>query len=950
MFDLQIKSADYYCSIVWKYRPLSSFLKCLLLISFFLLPQEIKAEDNFVEGEYLMKYHEGLSPVQKHIISSEIGLLQIKDFGQSKSSLVEEYHTKQLDNETIKELLAAGIIEFFEPNFIVHAVSSPNDPHYPQQWGHKNTVQTGGTAGIDIDAELAWGLTTGSEDLVIGVVDSGVLSSHPDLAPNMWTNPFETSNGLDSDGNGIVDDIHGFNSISNSGNATDQNGHGTHCAGVIAGRGNNGTGITGVSWKSKIMSLKFLNAQGSGTLADAIEAIEYAITMKQRGVNIRILNNSWGGASYSYALENVIKSANDNNILFIVAAGNSAADNDNSNFYPANYNVDNVISVAALDHNGNLASFSNYGRNRVHVAAPGVGIYSTHLNNNYANLSGTSMSAPYVSGIAALILSREPNLSAAQLKQRIISSAEPFASLNGLVRSGGMANALRALSASSIPLPPMPTEASYTKRQMNFEYDAILGDRISQADDAYIERSLPFTFKFYDKEYSRIAISTNGRIIPLGNGVNPPASPDFAPTLYPGISPLHHDYLASPNSADGGVWVKEEESKVTITWVVIPYLYAQNSTLEREIRFQAILRPEGNIEFHYLKTSVGNNQLDFGAKASVSILPTVDSSGDPFILSHLTPQAVLLGNTKSIKLSLGRNAEFADIDGDGISDIIVWRPSNGYWYILTSSSNFNFDQHLTYQHGLPGDVPLIGNFDGDNQADMAVWRPSDGVWYLRNSSTQFSEVIAIQWGLHGDIPLVGDFDGDGVSDLTVYRPQTGMFYSLLSSNGYNRNNALHGDASSFKEISLGGIGHDPVIADFTGNGIDEYASIWQLVRFWSVKNANNELLFSLPWGIPGDTPLACDRDGDSRADRFVVRTSPDNHQDWFGVMATGEVELNRFGSRGDIPGCKHNIDSDGKPELMLFRPPTGEWIIKESSNGSIKKIQFGLPGDVPMLK
>jgi len=945
-----MKSADFCCAIFKKYRSLSSFFKSSILIIFILIPLDIKAEEDFVDGEYLMKYHEELSPVQKHIISSEIGLLQIKDFNQSKSILVEEYHSKQLDNETIKELLAAGIIEFFEPNFIVHTALSPNDPHYPQQWGHKNTTQTGGTAGIDIDAELAWGLTTGSEDLVIGVVDSGVLSSHPDLAPNMWINPFETSNGLDSDGNGVADDIHGFNSISNTGNANDENGHGTHCAGVIAGRGNNGNGISGVSWKSKIMSLKFLNAQGSGTLADAIEAIEYAISMKQRGVNIRILNNSWGGASYSSALENVIKSANDNNILFVVSAGNSGADNDNSNFYPANYNVDNVLSVAAIDHNGNLASFSNYGRNRVHVAAPGVGIYSTHLNNNFANLSGTSMSAPYVSGIAALILSREPNLSAAQLKQRIISSAEPLSSLNGLVRSAGMANALRALSASNLPLPPMPTEASYVKKQMNFEYEHVLGVRITQVDDAYIERSLPFAFKFYDKEYSRIAISTNGRIIPLGNGINPPTSPDFAPTLYPGISPLHHDYLASPSSGDGGVWVKEEESKVTITWVVIPYLYAQNSSPEREVRFQVILRPQGNIEFHYLKTDVGNIQLDYGAKASVSILPTVDSSGDPLIISHLTPQTTLLGNSKAMKLSLGRNAEYADIDGDGVSDITIWRPSNGYWHILTSSSNFNFDAQLIYQHGLPGDVPLVGNFDGDNQADIAVWRPTDGVWFLRNSSTNFSQVIAIQWGLNGDIPLVGDFDGDGVSDLTVYRPQTGIFYSLLSGNGFNRNNAIQGATSSFKQISLGGIGNDPVIADFTGNGIDDYATIWQVARFWSVKNANNDLLYILPWGMPGDKALACDRDGDSRADRFVVRTSPDNHEDWFGVMATGEIEINRFGSKGDIPGCKHNIDSDGKPELMLFRPPTGEWIIKHTSNGNTKKIQFGLPGDVPMLK
>jgi subtilisin family serine protease len=303
--------------------------------------------------------------------------------------------------------------QYLEPNAVIKLQATPNDPVFGYQYGLNNTgtvpFDTGvSTADADIDAPEAWDLTTGSSDVVVAVVDSGIDYTHPDLAANMWHNPFEVpGDGIDNDSDGFVDDVYGADFANNDADPFDDNGHGTHVAGTIGAAGNNGVGVAGVNWHVQLMALKFISASGSGASADAIEALNYATAMRQKGVNLKLTNNSWNGGGYEQALRDAIAATNNAGMLFVAAAGNGGSDNvgDNNDTvasYPGNYDLPNVISVASTDRFDKLAASSNYGPATVDLAAPGVDITSTYPANRYVRLSGTSMATPHVSGVAAL--------------------------------------------------------------------------------------------------------------------------------------------------------------------------------------------------------------------------------------------------------------------------------------------------------------------------------------------------------------------------------------------------------------------------------------------------------------------------------------------------------------------------------------------------------------------
>jgi subtilisin family serine protease len=402
--------------------------------------EEEAATPEYVEGEVIVRFKtEGLQAKGITALQDEFGVTNFTSLSAIGMQLWEiSSDTKSI----IEKLNKDDRIEYAEPNFIIKLEATPDDTDFEKLWGLDNTGQTSGTEDADIDALEAWGEITTPKDSVIAVIDTGVDYNHSDLAANMWKNKGETKNGEDDDGNGYVDDVYGYDFHNNDADPMDDHYHGTHVAGTIAAVGNNGEGVIGVNPKGKIMALKFLSAGGSGTIANAIRAVDYAANN-----GAKLSNNSWGcSGCNSSALYDAIRAAGEKGHLFIAAAGNAAHDNDTGNKnYPSSYDLDNIIAVAATDHNDDMASFSSYGLTTVDLGAPGVSIYSTAPGDSYRSLNGTSMATPHVAGAVSLMLSECADLESNVLKKVIMNTADPVASLDGKTVTGGRLNVHQAL-------------------------------------------------------------------------------------------------------------------------------------------------------------------------------------------------------------------------------------------------------------------------------------------------------------------------------------------------------------------------------------------------------------------------------------------------------------------------------------------------------------------------
>jgi subtilisin family serine protease len=379
-----------------------------------------------------------------YLDDQNLGLEVIRGLGLPGQLLV---RTGSADAEVRSYLHEIRGVAYAEPNRVIRRAGVANDPRFGELYGLDNTGQTGGTADADIDAPEAWRYTTGSSSVVVAVIDSGIDYAHQDLVGNIWTNPVEIADdGIDNDGNGFVDDVHGYDFLNDNGSPLDTDGHGTHVAGTIGAVGNNGIGVVGVSWQVSLMALKFMNAAGTGDTAAAIQAVNYATMMRSMyGVNVRVTNNSWGGDTFEQGLVDAINAGGDEGILFVAAAGNSRSDNDAWPVYPTNHDSPFIVSVAATDKADMLASYSNYGATTVDLAAPGDDILSTLPGNAYDIKSGTSMAAPHVSGVAALALARAPHLGVADLKALLLDNVDHLPSLAGKTVTGGRLNAEKAL-------------------------------------------------------------------------------------------------------------------------------------------------------------------------------------------------------------------------------------------------------------------------------------------------------------------------------------------------------------------------------------------------------------------------------------------------------------------------------------------------------------------------
>jgi subtilisin family serine protease len=416
-------------------------------------------EPQFVPDELLVKFKPEVSGELIATLQAQFGLETIKVF--TRTGL---YHLRIRANLTvlqaIERLQQHPAVEYAEPNYIRHLNRTPSDPRFPEMWGLNNTGQTGGTPNADINAPEAWDIQTGSRSIVVAMVDSGMDLAHVDLAANLWTNPGEIpGNGIDDDGNGFIDDVHGWDFRDNDNDPTDTSpacgGHGTHTAGTVGAVGNNAIGVVGVNWQVQLMPLRIFGGLLCTTSdADIIAAIEYYTDF-----GVRVSNNSYGGGGFSRALRDAIRASHS---VFVAAAGNGGLDgagddNDVTPQFPAGYDLGNIIAVAATDHTDKLASFSNFGRKSVDLAAPGVSILSTLPGNSYGLLSGTSMATPHVAGAAALLLAQDSTWTNNEVKWRLLKGANP----KGLpMLTGGRLNvfeALRLKSDVSITVTPLGT-------------------------------------------------------------------------------------------------------------------------------------------------------------------------------------------------------------------------------------------------------------------------------------------------------------------------------------------------------------------------------------------------------------------------------------------------------------------------------------------------------------
>ncbi len=456
--------------------------------------------------------------------------------------------------ETVEEAarcyISSGLVAFAEPDYKLHAAVAPNDPEFSagRQWSLRNIA----APGHDIGAGVGWDTLHDAGNVIVAIVDSGIRYTHDDLAANVWTNPKETAdNNLDDDGNGVVDDVHGFNAIDNSGNVMDDFGHGTHVSGIIGAVGNNGIGISGVAWKVQLMACKFLDNTGDGDTSDAIRCIDYA-----RKNGAQIINASWGGSEYSAALYTAIANARAAGIIFVTAAGNGGGTDseniDNVPLYPACYNLDNIVVVTGTTSSDTLdVSYASYGAMNVDLAAPGTGILSTWngWDGDYHTSSGTSMAAPHVAGALALMKARFTMLNSSQIISRLLATVDVFPALAGKCKTGGRLNLSRALgsdptanfSASQLTGEP-PLAVTFTNltlgatRSVLWEFGD--GTPASTNNDPTHVFAAPGRFNV-----RLTVIGTNGRTNSLDQTIQVTANYDIVPAPYSwneatGLAPL----------------------------------------------------------------------------------------------------------------------------------------------------------------------------------------------------------------------------------------------------------------------------------------------------------------------------------------------------------------------------------------------------------------------------
>jgi subtilisin family serine protease len=781
------------------------FLSTLILILFTIF--SVAASTNkkvSVSDEVLVKFKDGPYSKASADVNREYGAVVIETFDDLGWQRIKLPKGKSA-NRVVAELKNLAEVADVQPNFYYHLLATPNDPQFT----------AAGMYGLSkISAPQAWDLTTGSPNVVVAIIDTGIRYTHEDLSPNMWRNPGEiANNGIDDDNNGFIDDYYGYDFFFNDSDPLDENGHGSHTAGTVGAAGNNSKGVSGVNWNVKLMAIKIYDSAGTTTTsAMLINAYNYIRMMKNRGVNIRVTNNSYGGCSeacgYDQATKDAIDALGDADVLQAFAAGNNGTNNDSLPFYPSNYTSPSIISAASSTSTDARSSFSCFGATTVDIAAPGSSILSTYRTSDtsYQLLSGTSMATPHVAGAAALLLASNPNLSTASVKATLMNTADQLTAWSGVVKSNGRMNVFNAiqnptnctfnLSNESQSVPATGGNFSVNaSAAANCDYSSKGNENwlsITTGNPATANATISYSVAANAGSARTGTVKIANRVLTIQQAGTSAAPNRDAALDFDGDG--KSDYVVTQNSGGTRIWHVFQSSSgyraVTFgfqTDVPAPADYDGDGKTDFGVYRENSL--SGQSIFYILRSSDNNLQaVSWGTTSDKPFVDDYDGDGKADIAVLRKQSGVLtwylLKSSQgfaSFQFGFDTDKPFhGDFDGDGKADINVFRPTSAAIYNWKSSNSTISGTVF----GIATDRVVTADFDGDNKAEVAVWRASSGTWYWVNSSNGLFNAFA--FGFSTDIPTPGDYDGDGKTDISVWRPDAGssIFYSQQSISGF----------------------------------------------------------------------------------------------------------------------------------------------------------------------
>lgn len=733
----------------------------------------------FVPGELLVQYVAGADPGHQAQVRSAVGAVRTESLHALTESVQAQEGYGGLEllklgegmgvEQAMRALAKNPWVTFVEPNYIYRKTAVSNDPYYAQGnlWGMygddlPSAVGPNGTTNqFGIGAEKLWNDNlTGSSSVVVGILDEGVQVTHPDLVNNMWVNPYEVpDDGIDNDGNGYIDDVHGWDFVNNDKTVYDvgQDSHGTHVAGTIGGEGRNGVGVAGVNWDVTMISLKFLGPDG-GTTSAAVKALDYLTDLKVRhGMNIVASNNSWGGGGYSAALHAAINRAAKQNILFVAAAGNSTANNDTTASYPSNYDstqaspgesaaaYDSVIAVASITSTGGLSSFSNFGATQVDIGAPGSGIWSTVPENSYSSFSGTSMATPHVTGAVALYAAAQGRtVSAAEIRSAILETAVPTNSLAGRTVTGGRLNVAAAVSRSALfdfdqKEYPIPATVGLTLFDAAANRDSAAVETITVAVRGTTETTaesvtLTETSAGSGRFVGSIALAAGN---PVADGRLQVAHGDVLTATYgarnqvatakvDGLAPQISGLAANPLAINATVsWSTDEPATAEVFYGLTPESMVQRvaSTSPKTAHELTLTGLVTGTTYYYqvrVRDGVGNVTTSSVNNFATGELPAVlfvdDDQGEPYeSYFHRSLEAVGYAYDTWDAFAIGRTPTAAELSG---YKIVIWTTGTDY---LSSTAGLSAGEQTALQTYLDGGGRLF--LSGQ---DVLYNRVSDG--------------------------------------------------------------------------------------------------------------------------------------------------------------------------------------------------------------------------------